>query len=387
MPSATGRQSLKPSDPQAARSKPPILTKQAVENAQWGWMCWGLRSDDSATIPATLHLVRNTEQPWNITLTDAMPPRKRPPQDPVTAVASASSPTAHLEPFLRYLEAECGMARNSVRAYRSDLEQFFEWYRAQGRRALKDVDLKLFTAYLDRLHERKLAATSIARHLVSIRMFFRYLVLEGVLLESAVELLSSPKLWQRLPTVLSPDMVDRLLAAPAAGIDRFPLRDRALLSLLYATGCRASEITAMRLGDVHLTESYCRCTGKGDKERIVSLNPRAILAIEAYLEHERPGMMGIEADDWLLVTRRGNRLSRITVWSLVKKYAARIGCSRQVSPHTLRHSFATHLLAGGADIRALQELLGHASIRTTQVYTHIEHSRLKAVHQQFHPRG
>jgi len=279
------------------------------------------------------------------------------------------------------------MARNSVRAYQSDLEQFFEWYRAHGRRALRDVDLKLLSEYLDRLHERKLAATSIARHLVSIRMFFRYLVLEGVLLESAAELLNSPKLWQRLPTVLSPDMVDRLLAAPTADVDRFPLRDRALLSLLYATGCRASEVTAMRLGDAHLEESYCRCTGKGNKERIVPLNPRAILAIQTYLEHERPQMIGLDGDDWLLVTRRGNQLSRITVWNLVKKYAARTGCSSQVSPHTLRHSFATHLLAGGADIRALQELLGHANIRTTQIYTHVEHSRLKAVHQQFHPRG
>jgi len=301
--------------------------------------------------------------------------------------SSASSPAVHLEPFLRYLEAECGMARNSVRAYQSDLEQFFEWYRAHGPRSLHEVSLRVFSDYLDHLHERKLAATSIARHLVSIRMFFRYLVLEGVLLESAAELLSSPKLWQRLPTVLSPDMVNRLLSGPVAGVDRFPLRDRALLSLLYATGCRASEVTAMRLGDVHLSERYCRCTGKGNKERIVSLNPRAVLAIEAYLEHERPLMTGHASGDWLLVTRRGNRLSRITVWSLVKKYATRTGCSRQVSPHTLRHSFATHLLAGGADIRALQEMLGHASIRTTQVYTHIEHSRLKAVHQKFHPRG
>ncbi len=315
-----------------------------------------------------------------------MPPRKRPPAGAKFTTVTAADPVIHLQPYLHYLEAECGMSANTVRAYRCDLRQFFEWYRAHGPASVADVDLKLLSAYLNHLHERQLAATSIARHLVSIKMFFRYLVLEGVLLESAVDLLNSPKLWQRLPKILSPDMVDRLLAAPA-GDDRFPLRDRALLALLYATGCRASEVTALALRDAHLDEEFCRCIGKGNKERLVSLNPVARAALEAYLEHERPELVRSGEADWLFVTRRGNQLSRIMVWKLVKKYAARIGCSREVSPHTLRHSFATHMLAGGADIRALQEMLGHASISTTQVYTHIEYSRLKAVHARCHPRG
>jgi integrase/recombinase XerD len=157
--------------------------------------------------------------------------------------------------------------------------------------------------------------------------------------------------------------------------------------MLYATGCRASEVASLRLRDVNLAEGFCRCVGKGDKERIVSLNPRARAAVEAYLEHERPVLAKAADDDRLFLSRRGKRLSRIMVWNLVKKYAARIGCSRDVSPHTLRHSFATHMLAGGAEIRALQEILGHASIRTTQIYTHVEHSRLKAVHKRHHPRG
>eukprot|EP00913_Durusdinium_trenchii_P023479 g22057.t1 len=271
-------------------------------------------------------------------------------------------------------------------AYRSDLLQFMEWYREHGPARVVDVSLKDLSAYLNRLHDRNLAASSVARHLVSIKMFFRYLVLEGVLRESTVELLSSPKLWQRLPKILSPEMIDALLAAPSAE-DRFPLRDRSLLAVMYATGCRASEIAGITLADLQVEEGYCRCTGKGNKERIVSLNPVALASIEAYTEVERPLLAQRTDDDALFLTRHGNPMSRIMIWNIVKKYAARIGCSREVSPHTLRHSFATHMLAGGAEIRALQELLGHASISTTQIYTQVEHSRLKAVHQQCHPRG
>ena len=315
-----------------------------------------------------------------------MPPRKRPPKRSGPTAVIPTTPASHLESYLHYLDAECGMATNTVRAYRCDLNQFFEWYRKHGPSSLKEVDLQLLSAYLKHLHGRQLAPTSVARQLVSLKMFFRFLVLEGILTESAVELLSSPKLWQRLPKVLSPEMVDRLLDAPTAD-DRYPLRDRALLVLLYATGCRASELSNMRMRDVRLDESFCRCIGKGDKERLVSLNPVAIHSLEVYLEHERPLLSDRDGSNCLFLTRRGNGLSRVMVWKLVKKYAARIGASERVSPHTLRHSFATHMLAGGAEIRALQEMLGHASIRTTQVYTHVEHSRLKAVHERHHPRG
>lgn len=315
-----------------------------------------------------------------------MPPRKRPPSAAAPSAATVAGPSAssHLPDFLRYLSAECGMSQNSVKAYSSDLAQFLEWFREYGPGSLRKVDLKTLSNYLAHLHKRQLAATSIARHLVSIKMFFRYLVLEGVLLESAVELLNAPKLWQHLPKVLSPDRVDNLLAGPGID-DRFPLRDRALLCLLYATGCRASEAATLRLKDVHLSEGFCRCVGKGNKERMVSLNPVARAALEAYLLHERPTLAGGESE-WLFVSKRGKRLSRIMVWNLVKKYAARIGASAEVSPHTLRHSFATHMLAGGAEIRALQEMLGHASIQTTQIYTHVEHSRLKTIHKRCHPR-
>ena len=315
-----------------------------------------------------------------------MPPRKRPTADSSIRPTASQNPSQHLAAFLRYQEVEVGMARNSLLAYGSDLRQFFEWFDKSGPGSLNIIDLKMLSAYLAHLHERGLSSTTVARHLVAIKMFFRYLLLEGVIRESVVDLISSPKLWQHLPHVLSPDMVNRLLAAPE-GADRFMLRDRALLALLYATGCRASEVVNMKLRDVHLDESYCRCLGKGNKERLVSLNPIANRSIEAYLAHERPLLAARSDAEELLISKSGRALTRIMVWSLVKKYARRVGASDKVSPHTLRHSFATHMLAGGAEIRALQELLGHASIATTQIYTHVEHTRLKAVHRKCHPRG
>lgn len=316
-----------------------------------------------------------------------MPPRKRPVRKRRKDNATGPSLETWFPAFLRYLEAECGMADNTIKAYSSDLRQFFEWYRKNGPNSLKQIDLKLFSRYLGFLNGRGFNASTVSRHLVSIKIFFRFLVLEGVLLESKADLLSSPKLWAHLPKVLSPEKVEALLAAPVAGEDSYPLRDRALLSMMYATGCRASEMAGMKMNDVYLEEGYCRCLGKGNKERMVSLNPVAISALEAYLDHERPMLIRRTGSEFLFLTKSGLPLSRVTIWNLIKKYAARVGCASEVSPHTLRHSFATHMLAGGAEIRALQEILGHASIRTTQIYTHVEHSRLKTVHQQFHPRG
>lgn len=314
-----------------------------------------------------------------------MPPRRKPTN--ITRVEdSRSQPDSHLEGFTHYLQAECGLAKNSVLAYTRDLRRFAGWYAEHGPETLSAVTLGLLTDYLQYLHSLHLAASSVARNLVSLKMFFRYLMLEGLIKESVADLLNSPRLGEHLPKVLSAEKVDALLAAPSRQ-DPQPLRDRALLALLYATGCRASEVCGLRLRDVSLEESYCRCLGKGNKERMVSLNAVAIEAIRVYLDKERPARAGTSPDSPLLTTRRGRPIDRITVWKLVKRYAARIGASKEVTPHTLRHTFATHMLAGGAEIRALQELLGHASIRTTQIYTHVEHSRLKNIHERFHPRG
>jgi integrase/recombinase XerD len=287
--------------------------------------------------------------------------------------------------FADYLRSECHLAENTVAAYGRDLRRFREWLAGRNILELGIRDLADFAGWL---HTQNLAPASLARHLVALKMFFRYLQLEGVLRENLAELLGSQKLWQRVPEVLSPQMVERFIAAPAK-YDPYPLRDRALLELLYATGCRASEVSHMKLCDVHLAEKYCRCLGKGSKQRLTPLGQAAISAIRDYLDVERPMLAakGSQPPPWLLLSRGGRRLRREALWELVKKYAARAGAPDSISPHTLRHSFATHLLAGGADLRQVQEMLGHASIATTQIYTHVDQTRLKKVHRQFHPRA
>ena len=237
------------------------------------------------------------------------------------------------------------------------------------------------------LHDSSLAPTTIARHIVSLRMLYRYLQLEGVIKDSQADLLDRPRTWQRIPSVLGPDRVDQLLQSPGPE-DPFPLRDRAVLELLYATGCRASEIAGLGVDDVKFDTGFCRCVGKGDKERVVPLGKPAARIVRNYCEQERPRILKKRLEsNWLLLSARAKKLSRIVIWRIVKKYALRIGVRSKISPHSLRHSFATHLLAGGADLRVVQEMLGHASIATTQLYTHVDHSRLKAIHRQFHPRG
>ncbi|MGA2621900.1 MAG: site-specific tyrosine recombinase XerD [Thermoguttaceae bacterium] len=306
------------------------------------------------------------------------PTRPRPP-------AGVSRAGTWLEQFVQYVAGECHLAENTVVAYRRDLRRFFQWL---GQRSIPGLSIRDLADYAGWLHGAKLAPASIARHLAALRVFFRYLQLEGVLKENLAELLGSQKLWERVPGVLTPNQVNCLLEAPLGG-DPCWRRDRALLELLYATGCRASELSNLRLRDVHLDECYSICRGKGDKERMVPLGARAVAAVRAYLDEERSELAARApgAPDWLLLSRRGRRLRRERIWELLKRYAARAGAGPDVSPHTLRHSFATHVLAGGADLRLVQEMLGHASIATTQIYTHVDPTRLKAVHRKFHPRA
>ena len=290
-----------------------------------------------------------------------------------------------LDSFVNYAAGECHLSENTVAAYRRDLRRFFEWLNGRRVPELSIQDLADYTSWL---HEKKLAPASLARHIVSLKVFFRYLQLEGALKDNLAELLGSQKLWQRVPKVLSPGQVNQLLLSPRAS-DPFWRRDRAMLELLYATGCRASELSNLQLQDVHAEEGYCMCRGKGNKERLVPLGAQAIAAMRAYLEHERPilAQRSRTTAPWLLLSYRGRRLRRERIWELLKRYVLRVGASPLVSPHTMRHSFATHMLAGGADLRQVQEMLGHASIATTQIYTHVDSSRLKAIHSQFHPRA
>jgi integrase/recombinase XerD len=301
------------------------------------------------------------------------------------ATSAATTNAEWVTRFVRYLRRECRLAENSVAAYERDIRRFHEWH---GERSIAGLHVKRLADYVGHLADRELAPASVARHLVALKMFFRYLQLEGVLKENAAELLGSQKLWQRLPEVLSPKQVDAFLRAPRAA-DAMHRRDRALLEALYATGCRVSEISNLKMKDLHLAEKFCRCVGKGNKQRIVHLGSAAIHALEDYLQRLRPSLVRSRPgdDDWVFVSRSGKRLRREAIWELVKKYALRAGITVEISPHTLRHSFATHLLSGGVDMRHVQEMLGHASIATTQIYTHVEPTRLKKIHRQFHPRG
>jgi integrase/recombinase XerD len=290
--------------------------------------------------------------------------------------------------FRHYMRAERGLADNTVQSYGRDLDRFARWVALVNLGTFRKPTLKELARYVGFMHDEELAPPSIARHLVALKMFYRFLKLEERADAATVELLGSPKLWERIPEVLPPSAVEALITAPQAG-DRFFLRDRAMLETLYATGCRASEVVNLKLADVYLDAAFCKCEGKGSKQRVVPLGRPAVAALRAYVgvTAEEGGRSSAGTVDVVFVSKTGRRLTRIHLWALVKKYCKRAGLPSTVSPHTLRHSFATHMLAGGADLRAVQEMLGHASIQTTQIYTHVDRDRLKAIHKQFHPKG
>jgi len=287
-----------------------------------------------------------------------------------------------LTAFRNYLRSERGMADNTVIAYGHDLDRFADWFAQGGMGDFRKPTLNELADYLGFLRDEELASASVARHLVALKMFYRFLKLEERADASAVELLASPALWERIPTILSPESVEKLLAAPMPA-DRFFLRDRALLETLYATGCRASEVVNLKVADLYLDATFLKAFGKGSKQRIVPLGSKAVSALRTYLAEDRP----VNWDGYVFLSRAGKKLDREVLWLIVKKYVKRSGLPKKTSPHTLRHSFATHLLSGGADLRAVQEMLGHASIGTTQIYTHVDRNRLKEMHKRFHPRG
>jgi integrase/recombinase XerD len=289
--------------------------------------------------------------------------------------------------FRQYVQAERGLAANTVLAYGRDLQRYVAWVGGGGLADYLTPTVRDLSHYITHLREEQLAPPSIARHLIALKMFYRFLRLEERVTQNAVELLSSPALWERIPQVLCPESVEKLLSAPTAD-ERFYLRDRALLETLYATGSRASEVVSLKLADLFLDSNFCRCLGKGNKQRVVPLGGPAVTALRAYLAELRPRLTQAAPDaPWVFVSRGGRVLTREMLWILVKKYVRRAGLNPKVSPHTLRHSFATHLLAGGSDLRVVQELLGHANIRTTQHYTHVDRDRLQAIHKKFHPRA
>ena len=295
--------------------------------------------------------------------------------------------------FTAYLRVECGMSRNTLDAYGRDVRELLEHLAELGVQTAPGVNHRHLAAHIARLSGRGLAASSVARHLATIKVFFRWLTARGDIERNPADYLDQPTRWKKIPGVLSPRQVKGLLAAPgpdAEDADGPPLwvRDRAILELMYASGLRASEGGALGLNEVMETLGVVRVTGKGDKQRLVPMGRPAREALAVYLAECRPLLARGDGRDngRVFLSRTGRPIERVRVWQLVKKYAAIAGL-HGVHPHVLRHSFATHLLGGGADLRVVQELLGHADIATTQIYTHVDKDRLKSVHAKFHPRG
>ncbi|MFG0256692.1 MAG: site-specific tyrosine recombinase XerD [Phycisphaerales bacterium JB043] len=297
--------------------------------------------------------------------------------------------------FLAHLRIECGLSPATLDAYERDLRELLDDLASQRIRSSFEITPRVLGGHIQGLRsERELAASSVARHMAAIRVFCRWLEAEGRIPENPSTLLERPTMWKRLPGVLSQRDVRALLASarpPEGGSEgAVPLwmRDKALLELLYASGLRASEAAGLRLEDIHETLRVVRVLGKGNKERLVPLGEPAMEAVERYVEECRGRIVRDEelADGRLLVSRTGRPLERVAVWQIVKRCARAAGI-KDVHPHMLRHSFATHLLMGGADLRSVQEMLGHADISTTQVYTHVDSKRLKEVHKKHHPRA
>jgi integrase/recombinase XerD len=287
--------------------------------------------------------------------------------------------------FLNYLTVEAGLSSNTTLAYGRDLMGFLVFCQEAQIDKLEGVSLLTIRDYMEALSEQGRSENTIKRFWVAVRMLLRYGKLNGWVQDDYSSQMDTPKIWQRLPRICSRDQVMNLIQSPCEE-DAYCLRDRALLELLYATGMRASEVAGLTLQDLNLKIGYLRCFGKGSRERVVPLGRAAIAAVQIYLNDQRPELLGPKSEGYVLLSRTGRPLGRIEIWRLVKKYAVRAGMPRSISPHTLRHCFATHLLSGGADLRSVQEMLGHVDIATTQIYTHVDQDRLRSVHRQFHPR-
>ena len=292
--------------------------------------------------------------------------------------------TTWLPMFLDYLSVEKGLAPNSLSAYRTDLKRFGSWLEDQGK-DLERVERIDIVRYFQSLRTAGISARSVARALAAIRGLFRFLVAERHLRHDPTENLENPKLWTTLPKSLLPSEVDALLQAPDLSTAE-GLRDAAMLELLYATGLRVSELIRLRLDDLEMDAGFLRTMGKGSKERIVPFGDRARDAIVAYLEKGRADF-NTKSDPHLFLSRRGRPMSRQSFWMKIVRYARSAGLTSHISPHVLRHSFATHLLENGADLRSVQLMLGHSDISTTQIYTHVTRSRLQKLYDAHHPRA
>lgn len=311
-----------------------------------------------------------------------MPRPKSGPKVPIDANAFADD----LDAFLAFMSLERGLSKNTIAAYGDDLRQAAAYFAAQGVSSWRKVEPAHAEAWVHALSARRYTVASAARKVTALRMLARFMVREKMREEDFTALLTGPKLRRKLPSTLTEDEVNRLIAA-ANGGDPRSLRDRALLELFYSSGLRVSELAALTLQQVDLDHGFLRVFGKGAKERVVPVGGKARDALAIYLMSGRPHLVKGRTGSQFFLNNRGSALSRMGLWLIVQQYAKRAGLTRKVKPHALRHSFATHLLTGGADLRAIQEMLGHASISTTQIYTAVEPQRLLDHHAKFHPRN
>jgi len=291
-----------------------------------------------------------------------------------------------LNEFLNYLTVERGLSKNTISAYKTDLGHFIGRMEELKMNDVSKIKRQDITSYMHYLKDKGIGSNSISRALVAIKMFYRFLVQERLAKEDVSGVIESPKLIRGLPDVLNSDEIDKLLAGPDIR-DNIGIRDRAALELMYASGMRVSEMVELTREGVNLDIGFIKCRGKGDKERIVPIGRKSREAVTRYLEKVRPALVKGKEDPHLFISRLGKKISRQTFWKMIKRYARRARIKKEITPHTLRHSFATHLLEHGADLRVVQEMLGHADIATTQLYTHIDKTRLKSIHRQFHPRA
>lgn len=290
--------------------------------------------------------------------------------------------------FIQFMTVERGLSKNTIAAYGSDLAALAEFLRQNKINDWRQVDREILLDFLDHLRDCGMETASIARHLTAAKMFYRYLAGEKLVDSDPTMLMDSPKLWRILPDYLSLDEVDAMLNVFPANGDALNIRNRAILYLLYASGLRVSELTNLKLENIDFENYLLRVLGKGSKERIVPVAPKVLNMIRRYIASARNELVYlIPASPYLFVSHHSKKLNRERIWAIIKDAAFQAGIAKNIHPHTLRHSFASHLLANGADLRAIQEMLGHADIGTTEIYTHVDRSKLASIHHKFHPRG
>ena len=296
--------------------------------------------------------------------------------------------TIHL--FLSYMRVERGLAQNTILAYGRDLKKFSEFLAKRKKTKVEEVTREDVVDFLSSLYKEKLDSRSVARYLVSLRGLYKFAMMDDMVTTDPTENLESPKIRNSLPTYLRVDEISKLLDAPDLNTP-YGLRDRAMLEVMYSTGLRVSELLNLRISDIDMRLGCVRCIGKGDKERLVPIGRKAIEAVEQYLAKGRPKFAKPSSppphNQVLFLNKLGRRLSRVVIWKILHDYGIRLGLRGRLTPHKLRHSFATHLLEGGADLRSVQLMLGHADISTTQIYTHVVEERLKQIYKAHHPRA